>query len=140
MAARTITIDTGEMTYVDRHGEASAVVNGQTFKWNYTDIGTGAVYTGAADSSDILLSNGKTIVLESDPKWSWFTVTANATAEVNAGYLTFLEDGFVRNQWKVRTATLADADGTGASNITTMTLERVDNPMVTMVLETVTMA
>lgn len=140
MPVRTITIDTNEMTYTDREGRISTVVNAEDFKLNFVDTGTGGVYTGCATSSIIALSNGRKIELEADPQWTFFEVTANATATPKAGQITFKEDGNVRCPWRIRTVTLADADGTGAQNITTMVLSRVDNPMITMTLTNVTMS
>ena len=130
MAVRTITLDTNEASYTDKWGDNNKIANGQTFSLNFTDTGAGGVYSGASASSSILLANGDTIYLEADPQWMRLEVDADATAKVNAGYITFIEKDGSRNQWKVRSITMADADGTGANNVTSLVMERVDNPSI----------
>ena len=138
MSIRTFTIDVASLVYTDAGNLPHTITQNETFALDFTDTGTGGVYKGDGSNTGIACTDGFLLEVEGDPAFTNFTVDANG-AVTNPGYITFKEEGR-RCQWKVISVNFTDADGTGANNLVSITLERVDNPMITMTLTNVNMA
>lgn len=129
----TVTIDTDEMNYTDQNGIESKVNNAETFTMELRDDGDESTYENIAGTLE--LADGRKLRLDSAR--SSFRVASDATAKVNAGSIWVEEDNGYFAEWKVRTVTIDDVD---EPTSLTATLERVDNPSVTMTLTTITVA
>lgn len=136
----SITNGAGKMVYTRRGDNLpQTVTTNQKMNFNLAARGSGEVYTGAAASSQTITNpQDGPVGLVADPGLSSFTVAANATASLNAGSIWFFENGFTRVEWRVRSVTIDNI--TTPTSLTSMTLERVDNPMTTMVLTSETMS
>ena len=136
----TVTIDTNEMTYIDRHEHAHVVTNAETFimELALNADASSEDYTVSASGGSLALATGETLTFEADPVFSKFTVATDAAATTNAGSIWFRETDGYRAEWKIRTITIDNIDE--PTVITAATFERVDNPMVTMTYTTVTVA
>ena len=129
---RTVTIDTASSPWRMWDGELTTVSStDQTFQIAVVDdSGTAtADYEGAGADQNVLLANGCTLKFSGDKRMVHIGDSlANATAKPNAGSLWVSEDGNVEHEVKITTVTLADADSTGANNITTITFEYPGKP------------
>jgi len=130
----TVTIDTGEMTYTDRHEQKHVVNNAETFVFELVAASTGARYTIKSDS--LALATGERLELELDKVFSSFQVPTDATAALNAGSLWIRETDGYRAEWKIRSITINNVDE--PTVITAAKFERVDNPVITMTLTNIT--
>ena len=128
--AKTVTIDTSEMVYVDFLGNPHTVTNGQTFTVFLAARGSVELWKVSDDT--LLCTSGATIRIDIDDAKTQFTSAADGAAKLNAGSIWFYENDGRHVEWKIRTITLSDIDGGGAGTITAGVLERVDNPMITM--------
>lgn len=131
--ARTVTIDTGEMLFTDQNGITSYINDATTFIVNIAASGTPRVYT-ITTTGALGLADGRKIKF--DVAYTKFQVEANATARLNAGSIWIEEDNGYKGEWKIRTVTIDNIATPTA--ITTMVLERCDNPMITCTLSSIT--
>ena len=132
----TVTIDTNEMTYTDRHETTHVVDNGQTFVMALAAVGSTTRYDVKQDT--LTFTDGSRVEISIDDKFSSFVVDADATAKPDAGSIWFREDDGYQAEWKLRTITIDNIDE--PTEISTATFERVDNPQITMVWTTITVA
>lgn len=133
----TVTIDTDEMTYVDLRGFNHVIDDAQTWTFDLTARGSSEVYNVIAGAS---LSTGNTnLGIEADPAFSEFTVSANATAELEAGSITFVEpwNSNERHPYQITTVTIDDIDEPTDMDIT-LTSKR--NPEWTIVMTGITLS
>lgn len=126
--ARTVTIDTAEMLYTDQNGVESYVNNGSTFVIQISS-GTFTISTATA----LTLSNGKKIKF--DTALTSFEADSDAAAKLNAGSIWIEEDNGYKTEWRIRTITF---DSVSTPTELTLIMERVDNPVITCSLSTVT--
>jgi hypothetical protein len=129
-ALRTITIDTSNSPWVKTDGKTTTVSGtGQTFQIYLYDLGETGTYAGAGANQDVLLADGTMLKFSADSRMVHLgDAFANATAKANPGSLWVSEDGGKEVEVKVTTATIADADGTGANNLTAITFEYPGKP------------
>ena len=128
MSTRTVTIDTEEMLYTSQDGVVSYVNDASTFTINISS-GTFTITT----VTPLTLADGKKIRF--DTKLTSFEADTDAVAKLNAGYIWIEEDNGYKAQWKIRTITF---DSVTTPTELTLTMERVDNPLITCSLSTVT--
>ena len=131
----TMTIDTSEMLYTDQNGVTSYVNNAETIVWDLIAAASSAEVYEPKSVPILDLADGRKLRVDMDR--SHLQVNTDATARLNAGSLWVEEDNGYRAEWKCRTVTIDDID---EPTEFTATFERVDNPMVTMTLTTVTMS
>lgn len=131
----TVTIDTNEMTYTDRHEQTHVVNNAQTFVFELAAVSSVAKYKVKTDT--LTCVDGYKLEISTEGEKSSFITGADATAATDAGSLWFIEDDGYQAEWHIRTVTINDIDE--PTELTAMVLERNDNPMVTMTLTTITM-
>ena len=132
-ANQVVTVDTANMKYVKRGG-VETEINGtsETFPLRIIDLGTTGIWEGGgsiAESNIMALADGSKIRISKALRFTHMGILANATAIPNPGSIWIEEDDGIANEWKITTMTVADADGVGANNITTMTMERADSPI-----------
>ena len=134
----TVTIDTGEMVYVDKDMMTThTVTNGQTLVFDLTAAGTGTNYR-MLDGKTITCTDGTNLTFEADPAFTWFHVTTDATSAIGAGSIRIWEDDGGWTDWEVSEVTIDDVDEPTA--ITTMTLRDKLNTMRTVSLAAITVA
>ena len=138
MATRTFTIPASQI-YIDSDNEKHTITTSENFTLTLDDTGDGGNYYGGGTNSNIACADGFKLNIELDARFTYFAVTADGATK-KPGSITFLEDGYARVIWDIRTLTLTDADGTGENNLASITLERRDNPMVSITWTNVTMA
>jgi len=136
MSTRTCTVDTNEWLFTDQNGIKSYISNGSTFTFTVTaSIGTSGAYVYTITSvGAISLADGRKIRF--DTKRTSFQVNTNATAKLNAGSIWIEEPNGHKCEWRIRTVTIDNVATPTA--ITTMVLERADNPMITCSLSGIT--
>lgn len=134
----TVTIDTGEMVYTDKGGQTHTVTNAETFVFDLIAATTGSNYQPLSSGNRLACTDGTDLHVISYPTYSSFNAAADATAQTNAGSIWFRENDGSECEWHIRTVTIDNVDE--PTEITAMTLERADNPMITMTLTTVTVA
>jgi len=122
VAAQTWTLDVAGLVYIDVTGKAHTITTNETFKLTFTDTGDGGTFQGLEGGGEVECSDGFSFLPECDGRFK-FDSSVDLSASINNGELCFVEDGFNRHVWSVISLTMANADGTGANNITTMTLE-----------------
>jgi len=127
------------MTYLDKENNPHVVTNGQTFVLSLAAGGAGEKYTVLTDS--LTCTDGTLLEIERDPTFTQFTAATDATALTYpaVGTITFIEPvTHSRAIWDIRTVTIDNIDEPTA--ITSMVLERRDNPLITFTLTSVTVA
>lgn len=134
----TLTIDTNEMTYIDKTGDSHVVNNAETIVFALS----AGVYTVITDNG-LVCADGYTFYIEKDPNLTKLLVPTDATASIRptVGTITVVEDavsGGDRVIWDVRSATINDVDE--PTDLTELIMERRDDPQVTITLSSVTMA
>ena len=125
MASKTLTFGAGEFVYTSKDGVSHTITTSQTMTVDLTATG---YYKGVAGSSMTFTNANGPIKLEADPNGSSWYLGSSTSAVLNPGMITFLENGFERTQWKIRTMTV---DNSTTPTTLSAVLERVDNPMVT---------
>lgn len=133
----TATIDTNEMTYVDRHGNNHVINNGQTFVFELAASGSSEVYKVSASGSSLTTTSGTVIDIDADPRFTWFIVDTDATAKTNAGSIWFYEpDGF-HAEWSITTVTIDDIDE--PTSLTATLTRQIGDMMYTISLSGITL-
>lgn len=129
-ALRTITIDTASSPWVKWDGKATTVYStAQNLQIYLYDLGATATFVGAGANQDVLLADGTMLKFSADKKMVHLgDAFADTTAKTNPGSLWVSENGGPEHEVKVVTATIADVDGTGANNLTTITFEYPGKP------------
>ena len=120
-------IDTNEMTYTEQNGQRSTIVDGSSIIWDLIAGAGGAEGYRVRRFTSLALSNGRSLGL--DTANSFFQVSGDAAATLNAGELWFIEDNGAIARWKFRSVTIDDVD---IPNQMTAVMERVDNTQITM--------
>jgi hypothetical protein len=131
--SRTVTVDTSEWLFVDENGVKSYLANGSVFTIVPAGSGTPRSYT-ITSVAPISLADGRKIRF--DNTLTSFQADSDAGATSNAGSIWIEEDNGYKAEWKIRTVTIDNVATPTA--ITTMVMERVDNPMITCSLSGIT--
>jgi hypothetical protein len=132
-ALRTFTVDTASSPWVLSDGTVTTISGtAETFVLQMRDLGTTANYEGGQSTADgqiVTLGNGKKIKIGADKRFTFLGTFENTVAKVNPGSIWVEEDEGGRHvEVKVTTAEIADADGTGNDNITSITFEYPGTP------------
>ena len=130
MATQTWTIDTAAQKYIDTNGIEHTINTNETCTFTFTDTGTGGTFIGLVGGGPIHCTDGFAFEPSSDSRFV-FTSSADSLTALN-GEVAFVEDGNVLNVFEVTGLNMANADGTGANNIVSITMEQVANRMRTM--------
>lgn len=129
MATQTWTLDMAGLKYIDKDGIEHIINTNETMAFTFTDEGVGGKFIGLVGGGKVTCTDGFEFTIEADSRFE-FKSSADGSATTENGEVCFVEDGNVRTVWKVVSITMTDADGTGANNIASITLEQVKNPMV----------
>lgn len=97
----------------------------------FTDTGDGGTFVVLAGGGKITCTDGFEFEPHAGSRFV-FTSSADGTATGLNGEIAFMEENNVLNVFEVTSLTMADADGTGANNVTSITMEQVANRMRTM--------
>ena len=129
-ATRTITVDTASSPWVKWDGQGTTVYStAQTFQLGVYYASNVATFYGAGADQDVLLADGTMLKFSADNRMVHLGDSfADTTAKTNPGSLWVSENGGPEHEVKVTTATIADADSTGANNLTTITFEYPGKP------------
>ncbi len=129
MATITFTINTASSPWVYSNGIATTVLGtSQTFKFDFNDTGAGGDYFGAGVTSQISLADGNKLDINMDKGFTFFQVDADATSKTSAGAIQVKSYLNKYEQVNVVAVTMANADGTGADNLTSITFEYPGKP------------
>lgn len=121
-SAQTWTFPAGQK-YIDKDKIEHTIATSQNLKLTFTDDGTGGRFIGTIGDTDKVLCTDKfTFEVECDPRFE-FNSSADGSATTENGVICFVEEGNVRHPFKVKSLTIANADGVGSNNITQMILE-----------------
>lgn len=128
-ATHTWTLDTGSEDYVDINRVKHRITVNQTMQFYCTDLGTTGEFVGtftyAGDGSErVMCDDGFSFIPNGDKRFTFYS-GANATERegmVN-GEVCFEEASGAMHVFRVKKLTMADSDGVGANNITSITLE-----------------
>lgn len=126
MATHTWTLDVAGLKYVDKDGIEHIINTNETMTFTFTDTGTGGKHVGLVGGGLVACADGFSFTLECDSRFE-FESSADGSATLRNGEVCFVEEGNVRTPWEVVNLTMTDADGTGANNITSITMEQVHN-------------
>ena len=130
MATQTWTIDTAAQKYIDRHGIEHTINTNETMTLTFTDTGTGGTFIGLVGGGKITCTDGFEFEPSSESRFV-FTSSADSATGLN-GEIAFKEEGNVLNVFEVTNLNMSNADGTGANNVVSITMEQVANRMRTM--------
>ena len=137
--SQTWTIPAGQK-YIDKDGISHVITTSEDILFTFTDDGTGGRFIGRiGDATKVLCTDGFKFDIECDPRFT-FSSSADGSATLNNGELCIVEQSGTRVPWNVRSLTVADADGVGSNNISSITLEQVDNTSRTITWALVTTA
>ena len=127
MATHTWTLDLAGQLYIDRTGTTHVINTNETMTFTFTDTGTGGTHTGLVGGGLVACTDGYSFTPECDSKFV-FTSGADGVAAISAGQVCFVEENNFQNIFNVTSLTMVNADGTGANNITSITMEQQDSP------------
>ena len=130
-ANQTWTFDLAGLKYVDKDGIEHVITTNETLRLDFTDTGTGGNFVGALGGGRVTCTDGFEFEPSSESRFT-FSSSVDGSATVMNGQLAFKEEGNVLTDWDVTSITTTDADGVGANNIVSITLEQIDNRMRTM--------
>lgn len=129
MATQTWTLDVAGLPYVDKDGIQHTITTNETFTLDFTDDGVGGRFIGLSGTAeDMVCTDGFRLKIHADPRFE-FTSSADGSATLRNGHIAFIEEGNVLNEWSVASLTMSNADGVGANNVTSITLQQVANRM-----------
>lgn len=127
-AAQTWTFPAGQK-YVDKDGIEHTIKTGETLTLKFNDTGVGGDFQGReGDTDKVTCTDGFVFDVECDPRFI-FSSSVDGSASFDNGELCTVEQDGTRLRWKVKSLTMANADGVGATNVTQMILEQNRNPM-----------
>lgn len=125
MATQTWTLDTAGMKYIDKDKIEHVITTSQAFTLDFTDTGVGGNFIGLVGGNPVGCTDGFKFTIEADPAFS-FLSSADGSATTENGTICFVEQNF-RHLWKVISLNLSNADGTGANNISSITMESLSH-------------
>lgn len=129
MATHTWTIDTASSPWFHSDGLKTTVSGtAQTMTLTCDDTGDGGNFYSDGNDTDLLLADGSTLRIHGDPQLTFFVSGTDAAAKINPGSIWVSVDGGLREEVKIVSLTMADADSTGANNITSITFEYPGKP------------
>lgn len=131
MATHTLTLDTAGLKYIDKTGVEHVITTNETMTLTFTDTGTGGKFIGLTGGGKITCTDGFEFEVSSDPRFT-FSSSADGSATGYNGEIGFYEEGNILNVFEVTSLNMTNADGVGANNIVSITMEQVDNRMNTM--------
>lgn len=126
-ANQTWTLDVAGQKYIDKDGIEHTINTNETFLLDFTDLGTGGVFVGRPGGGKITCTDGFEFEPSSDSRFQMVS-TADSLTGLN-GSIAFIEEGNVLNEFEVTALNMSNADGVGADNVVTITLEQVANRM-----------
>lgn len=125
-ASQTWTLDTTGMKYIDRDRIEHIITANEALYFTFTDDGVGGRFIGALGTNgSVLCTDGFRFKCSTDSRFE-FTSSVDGSATINNGEICFVENHAV-HPFKVTSLTIANADGVGADNVTTITLESIFN-------------
>lgn len=124
MATHTLTLDTAGLKYVDKDGIEHTITQNETMTLTFTDTGTGGKFVGLVGGGKVTCTDGFEFEPSSETRFE-FTSSADGSATTRNGEIAFVEEGNVLNVFEVTSLNMTDADGTGANNIVSITMEQV---------------
>jgi hypothetical protein len=129
MGTQVWTIDATGQKYIDKDGIEHIIAANGAFSLSFTDDGVGGRFIGiCGDASPVACSDGFHFRIEGDPRFE-FTSSADGSVTLKNGEICFKEQSQVRTAWRVTALNMSNADGVGSDNVSSITLEQVDNPM-----------
>ena len=131
MATQTWTLDTAGLKYIDKDGIEHVINTNETLTLTFTDTGTGGKFIGLVGGGPIHCTDKFAFEPSSGSRFV-FTSSVDGSATFLNGSIAFVEEGNVLNEFEVTSFTITNADGTGANNIVSITMEQVANRMRTM--------
>jgi hypothetical protein len=129
MATHTWTVDTANSPWVYSDG-TSTTISGTTqdFALTFDDKGDGGLYYGAGVNNSMALADGNVLKIRMDPAFTFFASGTDGAANINAGSIWVSINDDAYEEVKIVSMTLADADGTGVDNVTSITFEYPGKP------------
>lgn len=131
MATQTWTIDTAAQKYIDRNGIEHTITTNETMTLTFTDTGDGGTFIGLVGGGKVTCTDGFEFEPSSDSRFTFSSSVDGSATKLN-GEIAFVEEGNVLNVFEVTSLTMTNADGTGANNIVSITMEQIANRMRTM--------
>ena len=125
MATHTWTLDVTTLKYIDKDGIEHTINADETLTFTFTDLGTGGRHQVLIGGGTIVCTDGFTFEPHAEARFE-FLSTADSNTHAN-GEIAFIEEGNVLNVFRVAELNMTNADGTGANNIVSITLEQVAN-------------
>ena len=129
MAVKTFTFGASQI-YVSRDLQEHVINTGQLFVMTIVQdaVDTDAAYfTGTTTTPALTLVDGGTIEVEGDTVLTYFHGVSDASADLNAGSIWVRDIDGSRQELKVISLTLDDAD---APTTSVMILELAENPII----------
>lgn len=130
-ANQTWTFDVAGLKYIDRNGIEHTITTNETLRVDFTDTGTGGVFVGAVGGGKVTCTDGFEFEPSSESRFK-FVSSADGSATKLNGEIAFIEEVNALNVFEVTSIELSNADGVGANNVASMTMEQVANRMRTM--------
>jgi len=127
MATKTITIDTGEIIYIDANGHPHTAKNAETFTFTLTDGGSTAVSYNMIAAQDFLCDDGSRvhIRLQTDSNNTARKIETLADTQNNTtlydvgGEIVMVNDACgIEQHWRIAQIKVDDVDTPTALNLT----------------------
>ncbi len=131
MATHTLTIDTAAQKYIDSNGIEHVINTNETLTLTFTDTGTGGTFIGLVGGGKVTCTDKFEFEPSSESRFT-FSSSVDGSATILNGEIAFVEEGNILNVFEVTSLTMTNADGTGANNIVSITMEQVANRMYNM--------
>ncbi len=129
MATHTWTIDTAASPWVYSNGEATTISGtAETIAFTFDDKGDGGIHYGIGSNQDLTLADGSVLTIEADKGFTFFQSGTDGAAKTDCGSIWVRIDGGLKEEVEVASLTMANADGTGANNVTAITFEYPGKP------------
>lgn len=125
MSTQTWTLDVTTLDYIDKDGIKHRINADETLTLEFTDLGTGGRFQVLIGGGKIVCTDGFTFEPHAESRFE-FLSTADENTHAN-GEIAFIEEGNVLNVFRVAELNMTNADGTGANNVVSITLEQVAN-------------
>ena len=125
MPTQTWTLDVTTLDYIDRNGITHRINSSETLTLTFTDLGTGGRFQVLIGGGAMVCTDGFTFEPHAEARFEFFS-TANSNTHAN-GEIAFVEEGCALNVFRVAELNMTNADGTGANNVVSITLDQVDN-------------
>lgn len=131
MATQTWTLDVAGLKYIDKDGIEHTITTDETMTFTFTDTGVGGTFVGLVDGGKVACTDGFSFEPSSESRFTFASSVDGSATGLN-GEVAFIEEGNTLNVFEVTALNMSNADGTGANNVTSITLEQVANRMRTM--------